>query len=169
MGGHCIPVDPYYLIEKAKELDFDHKFLRVAREINNSMPLFTVELLQDALNKIQKSFKGTNIGILGVSYKANVGDLRESPALKIIDFLKNREAVLHIFDPHVAEKSTAANLEEVLKNSDAIVIATNHREFVEIPPEKFSEYGVKVVIDGMNCLDKEKILKQGIIYRGIGR
>ncbi len=82
VGGHCIPVDPYYLIEKAKENEFDHKFLRTARNINNSMPFYTVELLQDMLNSIQKSIKGTNIGIMGISYKANVGDLRESPALK---------------------------------------------------------------------------------------
>ncbi|MDI6778064.1 MAG: nucleotide sugar dehydrogenase [Patescibacteria group bacterium] len=169
VGGHCIPVDPYYLIEKAKELDFDHKFLRVAREINNGMPLYTVELLQDALNKVERSFKGTNIGILGVSYKANVGDLRESPALKIIELLEQREAVLHVFDPHVSEKSTAASSDEVLEKSEAIIVATNHKEFIEIPAEKFRDKGIKVIIDGMNCLDKERIQKLGIVYKGIGR
>lgn len=169
VGGHCIPVDPYYLIEKAKELDFDHKFLRVARAINNSMPGYTVELLQDALNKIQKSFKGTPVGILGVSYKANVGDLRESPALKIIELLKEREASLHIFDPHVPEKSTTGNVEELLEKSEAVVIATNHKEFVDFPLEKFKGKKVKIIIDGMNCLNKEKIKKLGIIYKGIGR
>ncbi len=169
VGGHCIPVDPYYLIEKAKELDFDHKFLRVAREINNGMPLFTVELLQDALNKIEKSFKNTNIAVLGVSYKADIGDLRESPALKIIELLKEREAILHIFDPHVPEKSTEKTIEETLKKSDAVIIASNHKEFVDFPAEKFKEYGIKVIVDGKNCLHKEKILALGIIYKGIGR
>lgn len=169
VGGHCIPVDPYYLIEKAKELNFDHKFLRVARAINNSMPLYTVELLQDALNRIGKAFKGSNVGILGVSYKANVGDLRESPALKIIELLEEREVLLHIFDPHVPEKSTAKSIEEILEKSEVLVVSTNHKEFIEIPPEKFKERGIKVIIDGMNCLDKEKILKLGIIYKGIGR
>lgn len=169
VGGHCIPVDPYYLIEKAKELNFDHKFLRVAREINNGMPLYTVELLQDALNKIEKSFKGTSIGILGVSYKANVGDLRESPALKIIELLEQREAKLHVFDPHVPEKSTVASVDELLEKSDAVVIATNHREFTALAPEKFERAGVKVVVDGMNCLDKDKFVGLGIIYKGIGR
>ena len=169
VGGHCIPVDPYYLIEKAKELNFDHKFLRVARAINNSMPLYTVELLQDALSRIGKAFKGSHVGILGVSYKANVGDLRESPALKIIELLEEREALLHIFDPHVPEKSTAKSIEEILGKSEALVVSTNHKEFVEIPPEKFKEHGIKVIIDGMNCLDKKKILKLGIVYKGIGR
>lgn len=169
VGGHCIPVDPYYLIEKAKELDFDHKFLRVARAINNSMPLYTVELLQDALNHIERAFKNTAIGILGVSYKAGVGDLRESPALKIIELLKEREAVPHIFDPYVPEKSNVENIENLLEKCEAVVVATDHKEFLKIPPEKFKENNVRVVIDGKNCLDKEKIKELGIIYKGIGR
>ncbi len=169
VGGHCIPVDPYYLIEKAKELDFDHTFLRIARSINNSMPLYTVELLQDMLNKIEKPFKNTVIGVLGVSYKADVGDLRESPALKVIELLEEREGNLLVFDPYLAEHSNVSGIDELLEKSEAIVILTNHREFLQIPPEKFKESGVKVIIDGMNCLDKEKIIKQGIIYKGIGR
>lgn len=169
VGGHCIPVDPYYLIEKAKELDFDHKFLRVAREINNGMPLFTVHLLQNALNKIEKSFKNTNVGILGVSYKAEIGDLRESPALKIIELLEKRATILHIYDPYVPEKSNAKNLEEVLQKAEAVIVATDHKEFIQISAEKFSQYNIRVVIDGKNCLDKEKIIREGIIYKGIGR
>lgn len=169
VGGHCIPVDPYYLIEKAKELNFDHKFLRVAREINNSMPFYTVELLQDALNLVGKAFKGTQIGVLGLSYKANVGDLRESPALKIISLLKERGACLHIFDPYVLEKSNAKSIRKVLERSEALVIATDHKEFVSIAPGELKKRGIKVIVDGKNCLDKEKILKQGIIYKGIGR
>lgn len=169
VGGHCIPVDPYYLIEKARELDFDHKFLRVARAINSSMPHYTVELLQDALNEIEKPFKNTCIGLLGVSYKANVGDLRESPALKIIELLEKRGAKLYIFDPYVSEKSNVANLEELLKKSQAVVVAADHDEFRKISAETLKEQDIRVVIDGKNCLDKEKILGLGITYRGIGR
>jgi len=169
VGGHCIPVDPYYLIERAKEDGFDHKFLRAARAINNSMPEYTVELLQDKLNEIEKSVKGTNIGVLGVSYKANVGDLRESPALEIIELLEKHGAKLHIFDPYVPEKSTVSGLDELLENSEAVVITANHDEFLKITPEKLKGKNIKVVIDGKNCLDKEKILAAGIIYKGIGR
>ncbi len=115
VGGHCIPVDPYYLIEKAKENDFDHKFLRMARSINNSMPQYTVELLQAEMNGIKKSLKGSNIGILGLSYKADVGDLRESPALKIMKKLKEKGAILHTFDPYLPEMSTVKNVRELLK------------------------------------------------------
>lgn len=169
VGGHCIPVDPYYLIEKAKDYEFDHKFLRTARNINNSMPGYTVELLHEALNTIEKPVKNTNIGILGVSYKANVGDLRESPAFKIIENLKKHGARLHIFDPHVSEKSTVKNIEELLQKSEVIILCTSHDEFIRIPAEKFKEMGIKIIIDGKNCLDKDKIKKAGIIYKGIGR
>jgi UDP-N-acetyl-D-glucosamine dehydrogenase len=169
VGGHCIPVDPYYLIEKAKEHDFDHKFLRDARAINNSMPCYTVELLQEMLNKIEKSFKGTNVGVLGVSYKANVGDLRESPALKVIDLLKKEEAILHIFDPYLPDHSNVQSLDELLEKSEVIVVLSDHDEFLKIPVEKYKETGIKVIVDGMNCLDKDRIMEQGIIYKGIGR
>jgi len=169
VGGHCIPVDPYYLIEKAKENDFDHKFLRSARAINNSMPAYTVEILQGMLNQIEKSVKGTNIGVLGVSYKANVGDLRESPALKIIELLKKHGAKLHIFDPYLPEHSNVKNTEELLEKSEAVVLLTNHREFLEIKPEKYKERNIQAVLDGMNCLDKEEFLKAKLFFKGIGR
>lgn len=169
VGGHCIPVDPYYLIERAKENDFDHKFLRSARAINNSMPLYTVELMRDALNEVEKPFKNTNIGVLGLSYKANVGDLRESPALKIIELLKERKANIHTFDPYVLDESTAPSLDELLDSVDAIVITADHKEFKEMPPEILKKKNIAVVIDGKNCLDKEAIQKLGIIYKGIGR
>jgi UDP-N-acetyl-D-glucosamine dehydrogenase len=169
VGGHCIPVDPYYLIEKAKENDFDHKFLRMARTINNSMPAYTVDILQEMLNQIEKSVKGTNIGVLGVSYKANVGDLRESPALKVIEILEKHGAKLHIFDPYLPEHSNVKNIEELLEKSEAVVLLTNHKEFLEIKPEKYKKNNIKAILDGMNCIDKEEFLKAGLIFKGIGR
>lgn len=169
VGGHCIPVDPYYLIERAKENGFDHKFLRSARAINNSMPAYAVELLQDKLNEIEKSMKGTNVGVMGVSYKANVGDLRESPALKAIELLEKHGSKLHIFDPYLPEYSNTKSTEELLDNSEAIILLTDHSEFLDIAPKTYKEKGIKVIVDGMNCLDKEKVLELGIIYKGIGR
>lgn len=169
VGGHCIPVDPYYLIERAKESGFDHKFLRIAREINNSMPEYTVEKLQDALNEIGLPMKGTRVGLLGVSYKANVDDVRESPSLKIIELLKQHGCKLEVFDPHILSASTVRNLDTILKKSEAIIVATDHNEFKEIDAETFKKFGIKIIIDGKNCLDKQKIKKSGIIYKGIGR
>ncbi len=169
VGGHCIPVDPYYLIERAKESGFDHKFLRIAREINNSMPEYTVEKLQDALNEIKLPMKGTKVGLLGISYKANVDDVRESPSLKIMELLKKYGCDFQVFDPHILSKSTVKNLEAILKKSQALILATNHDEFLDIDGPMLKKFGVKIVIDGKNCLDKQKIKKSGIIYKGIGR
>ncbi|EKE16306.1 MAG: UDP-glucose 6-dehydrogenase [uncultured bacterium] len=169
VGGHCIPVDPYYLIERAKASGFDHEFLKIARKVNNSMPEYTVELLQDALNKIKLPLNGTTVGILGISYKANVADLRESPSLKIIQHLKKHGANVITFDPHITEKSSEKSLNSLLKKSSAIIIATDHKEFREIDPQVFKKNGILAIIDGKNCIDLKSIKKLGIVYKGIGR
>lgn len=169
IGGHCIPVDPYYLIERAKRAGFDHKFLRTSREINNSMPDYTVELLQDKLNEVKLPVNGTNVGILGISYKANVDDDRESPHYGIVKALKKHKAKIHTFDPHILAKSTCKTLESLLKKSDAIILVTNHREFEVVTGKLLKKYGIKVIVDGMNVLDKDEIKKAGVVYKGIGR
>ena len=169
VGGHCIPVDPYYLIERAKKSGFDHKFLKIAREINNSMPAYTVELMHHALNSLSIAMKGTKIGVLGISYKANVDDVRESPTFKILALLDEHGAKYETFDPHILKKSSIKNLESLLKKVDALIIATDHKEFKEIDPKIFKKNKIKVIIDGKNCLDKDAIKKLEIIYKGIGR
>lgn len=167
VGGHCIPVDPYYLIKRAKQSGFDHQFLKIAREVNNSMPAYTVGLLQEGLNKIAAAVKGTKVLVYGLSYKADVGDLRESPAIEIIKLLKKLEADLLLFDPHLPDKSNLESMEAGLKSAKALLIATNHKEIKTVD---FSKYpNIKVIIDGRNCLDKQKIEKLGIYYKGIGR
>lgn len=170
VGGHCIPVDPYYLIERAKQSGFDHKFLKIAREINNSMPAYTVELLQDALNTVKLPLNGTKVGVLGLSYKANIDDVRESPAFKVIKHLEKHGAKVETFDPHVKKRSSAKSLETLLKKSIALVLVTDHAEFKEtLTPALLKKHGIKVIIDGKNCLDKAAFTKAGIIYKGIGR
>ncbi|MDA3814806.1 MAG: nucleotide sugar dehydrogenase [Patescibacteria group bacterium] len=169
VGGHCIPVDPYYLIERAKKSGFDHHFLRVARQINNSMPNYTVEVLQDLLNEVKIQMKGTTVGILGLSYKANVNDLRESPSFKIIKELEKKKSKILKYDPHVLEQSDTKNINNFLKKCDALILSTNHKEFLEINPELFKKNKINDIVDGMNCLDYKKIKKLGIKYHGIGR
>lgn len=169
VGGHCIAVDPYYLIEKAEKGGFDHRFLKLAREINNSMPDYTVQKVIMGLNEVGMCVKGTSITILGIAYKGGVDDIRESPALLIIKKLRQLGANLVIFDPYIPEKSTVENLNQALEKSECIVVATDHPEFKQIKPELLKEKGIKVVIDGRNILDKEKIKNLGIIYKGIGR
>ena len=169
VGGHCIPVDPYYLIERAKQSGFDHKFLKLAREINNSMPAYTIGLLADGLNEFAKSIRGTKIALLGLSYKANVGDLRQSPSLVMQKELEEKGANLVIFDPHFPDLSDAGSLDEALSGVTAIVIATDHKEFKDITPGLLKSKGVNVVIDGKNCLDKVAFDNSEIAYKGIGR
>ncbi len=166
VGGHCIAVDPYYLITRAALSGFDHKFLKIAREINNSMPEYTVQLLIKELNKLGKPLKGTKVFLYGLSYKANVGDLRESPALEIRDLLIEMGAKLLVYDPYVKQKSNTT-LENALKESVAMIVASSHEEIINLKPKKFKH--IKILIDGRNCLDKEEIEKSGIIYKGIGR
>jgi len=168
VGGHCIKVDPYYLISRARENGFTHRFLNLAREINNSMPHYAVGKVVEGLNEIDKSVKDTKITVLGLAYKGGVDDMRESPALEIIDELRKLGADLKIFDPYIIDKSNVKNLDEAL-NSECIVIAADHPEFKALRPSKIKEKGIKIVIDGKNCLDKAGIKALGIVYKGIGR
>lgn len=169
VGGHCISIDPYYLIEKAKQLGFYHKFLLLAREINNSMPHYTVELFESELKRLKKSIKGAKVGVLGLAYKANVDDTRESPASDIINILNAKGADVFVFDPHVKKGINVKNLDELLDKSDYIILATEHNEFRNIDLNQLKKHKILAVIDGRNCLDKEKIKSMGILYHGIGR
>lgn len=169
VGGHCIAVDPYYLIHRAEKSGFNHLFLKTAREVNNSMPKYLVSRLQEGLNEVRLPIKGTKIGLLGLSYKANVGDLRESPCLVIQKILKSYHADLLVFDPYIPQLSNVKSLDELLKKSSAIVLGTMHDKFKGLEAKIFEYKNIKVVADGMNKLDKEKITAKKIIYKGIGR
>jgi UDP-N-acetyl-D-glucosamine dehydrogenase len=169
VGGHCIPVDPYYLIEYAKHFGFDHDFLSLARRINEKMTEFTAILVSRTLNDKRISINGARVAVLGLAYKPEIDDCRESPAFKIIKHLKDFGADVVIYDPYVPDGSTVDSLEEALKGSSAVVIVTAHKVFRNLAPEDFLRNGVSVVVDGRNCLPKDEILKAGILYKGIGR
>lgn len=166
VGGHCIAVDPYYMIQKGKENGFEHTFLKKARKINSSMPQYTVHLIQEELNKLKLPIRGTTITILGLSYKPGVSDDRESPSYELIKLLKEKRAKLKIYDPYLIKKSNVSSLEQAVKNTECIVIATAHSEFLE---NNSIFKGCKIIIDGRTCLNKEEIKKMNIVYRGIGR
>jgi nucleotide sugar dehydrogenase len=161
VGGHCIPVDPYYLIEEAKAKGFDHKFLKLAREINNSMPAHTVGLVISALNHHKRALNGTTVGVLGLSYKADVGDIRESPSLEVIKLLKKGGAEVLVYDPYI--KSDFESLEDFQAKCKFIVLCTNHKKFAQIDFSK-----VKILIDGKNMFYGHDI-PSSVTYRGIGR
>ena len=132
LGGHCIPIDPFYLSWKAREFDFWTEFIELAGRVNENMPYFCVEKLHRALNTRQKSLNGARLLVLGVAYKADIDDLRESPALKVIRLLRDRGADVDYHDPYCAElpefELKSIDLEEYrrLAGYDAVVIVTAH-------------------------------------------
>jgi len=169
VGGHCIPVDPYYLIEYAKKNGFQHDFLSLARRINSEMPAFTIELTARALNEKMIAVNGARVAVLGLAYKPDIDDCRESPAFDIIKGLGDLGADVVTFDPYVPLQSSAKSLNDALRGAQAVVIATAHTAFRALTPAELQKFGVSAVIDGRNCLDKEAFTKAGIIYKGIGR
>lgn len=136
LGGHCLPVDPLYLAWKAKFHNFETRFIHLAAEVNRSMPHFVVDRVADILNDRSKPIKGSSVLVLGVAYKADVDDLRESPALDVMELLVQKGAHVTYADPHVEEVMIfdqtmhACELsDEVLAASDCVVIVTAHKAF----------------------------------------
>ena len=133
LGGHCIPIDPYYLAWKMKTLDYNARFIELAGEINASMPEYVVSKVVDVLNNVQKSVNGSRILILGIAYKRDISDVRESPALDIFRILENKGAELCYNDPFIPNfsedsmtlKSTDLSA-ELLESMDCIVLVTDH-------------------------------------------
>jgi UDP-N-acetyl-D-glucosamine dehydrogenase len=130
MGGHCLPVDPFYLSWKARELDFATEFIELAGKVNQTQPYFCVEQAERALNEQGKAVKGAKIAVLGVAYKPGVGDIRESPALKIIDRLQALGAEVVYHDPYVPELKKFGlqntELDQALAGADVTLIVTAH-------------------------------------------
>src|SRR4051812_10905510 len=130
MGGHCLPVDPFYLTWKAREYDLSTEFIELAGKVNQQMPYFCLERAERALNDAGKAVRGSRILVVGVSYKAGVGDMRESPALKILRLLHERGADLVYHDPHVPELPqhglSNTPFEEALEGVDLAIIVTAH-------------------------------------------
>ena len=176
VGGPCLPVNSYQMINFAKNFTSQtFTLVENGRSINESMPYHTVELLEDALNEIQKPLSNSTILILGASYKPDVKDLQISPTEKILEILKEKGAKILIYDPYFKNSNvfglkTLSNYVDYLENCDGMIIATAHKEFHNIEPE-FLKQKMKtpVVVDSKNIIDQYLAKKIGIIYRGIGR
>ncbi len=137
LGGHCIPIDPFYLTWKAREHDFPTRFIELAGEINTHMPYFVVERVAQVLNDVGKPLKEARILVLGIAYKKDIDDNRESPGVKIIDLLKRRGAKVSYHDPHIPhcrgmrhyphlELSSVPLTEATLSQSDCVLLITDH-------------------------------------------
>lgn len=147
MGGHCIPIDPFYLSWKAKEYDIYARFIELAGEINNQIPYFVVQKSIEALNKFNKSIYGSRILILGVAYKKDVDDARESPALKIIDILlKNYNCQVDYHDPYITE------LKEFRKYKF-------NQKSIELSVQNLNSYDLVIIVTDHSCYDPDFIAK----------
>ena len=137
LGGHCIPVDPHYLSWKLKTLNYNARFIELASEVNTSMPFYVIDKITEALNNQERAVRGSRILILGVAYKRNVDDVRESPALDIISLLRQRGADVGYHDPHVPEIQLESDIRlrskdyslQLLQEADCVVIVTDHGAF----------------------------------------
>jgi UDP-N-acetyl-D-glucosamine dehydrogenase len=161
LGGHCIPVDPFYLTWKAKQYDFNTRFIELAGEINSGMPLHVVDRLTEGLNLLGRALNGAEILLIGAAYKKNVEDVRESPAIRIIQLLHERLAKVSYYDPFVPRLETR-HLEkpllsrrlsrELVASSDAVIIVTDHSDI---------DYGMildhaKLVVDTRNATARHR-------------
>src|SRR5689334_14689056 len=137
LGGHCIPIDPFYLSWKTKQAGIEARFIELAGYINGQMPHFVVDKVQNALNEHTKSLKGSHVHVLGVAYKRDIDDVRESPALDIIHLLGKRGAKVTYSDPFVPKlkadgvvpEMTAADAVKSAGAADCVVIVTDHKAF----------------------------------------
>ena len=143
VGGHCIPLDPYYLASKAKEYFFHTRFIELAAEINETMPEYVVERIVGALNTRSKSVKGAKLLILGVAYKKDIEDLRESPALRVIELLLEKKATVHYHDPYITD----------------IKEGTHRLKSIKLEKKALSYYDCVVILTDHSCFDLKSIVK----------
>ena len=170
VGGHCIAVDPEWLKAASRRAGYMPEMIQLARMTNNGMPEYTASILQDLLNQRGYPINGTRIALIGVSYKRDVADTRESPFFAFRDILLQKGAEISIYDSWIDSENTAQTLEDCLNQAKAIVIITEHTDLVDkLNDLDLIELGVEVVVDGRNCLDGRKFHESGILYSGIGR
>jgi UDP-N-acetyl-D-glucosamine dehydrogenase len=165
IGGHCIPLDPFYLSWKAKQYGFESRFIELAGVVNGQMPHYTVDKVIEALNRSRKAVNGAKVLVLGVAYKKNISDVRESPALDILQLLSKRGAQLSYCDPYVPEVREAGIVLKAspfgagaLRKADCVVIVTDHAAF----DYKLVAREAKMVVDTRNALkglNGKKVIK----------
>lgn len=175
VGGRCIPVSPYYLLQCARDEGVELKLVQQAREINESMPTHMLELIKEALGRIEKSIKESKICILGLAYKADIGDARGGPAEEIVNQLTQLEAKVVCYDPLVTQAPQGMNIlssfEEAVRGSDCIVITTDHSAFKSIDLQNIANLANKplAIVDGRHVLVPKEVTALGITYIGVGR
>ena len=163
LGGHCIPIDPFYLTWKAREYELNTKFIELAGEVNTHQPYYVVEKSVEVLNKIERALKGAKVLILGAAYKKDIDDMRESPTLKLIEIYRDKGAIVEYYDPLVPilPKTRKYNYrmksvklsKEKLRSHDLVVLSTDHSMF----DYKFIDTNANLIIDSRNAFESRGI------------
>jgi UDP-N-acetyl-D-glucosamine/UDP-N-acetyl-D-galactosamine dehydrogenase len=171
VGGHCIPVDPYYLVQKAKEVGYHPQVILAGRSINDSMPKYVAEMAVKGLNKVGKTIKGSNVLIMGLTYKEDVADIRESPVENMVQELKEYDVNVYGYDPLLPD-SVIANfgtkpLPKLNKKMDVVIIVVAHRQFREMSLKHILGLMNKhpVLIDVRGMIDQNQVKKNRIYYK----
>ena len=168
VGGHCIAVDPEWLKSASMKAGYFPRIIQTARDTNNSMPHFAVGMMEKAIR--EKDIEKPVIAVLGVTYKGNIDDPRVSPFYEVKKILQSKGYDFRVYDPWYEKENTYQSIEDALKGSNILMVATDHTVFKEkVTAEMLGEFRIKVVVDGRNCLDKKGIENAGILYLGIGR
>ena len=175
VGGHCLPVDPYYLVHKAEELGYHPRVMTAGRAINDSMPLHVLQLIVDALNEHERAVKQSKIAVLGLSYKENVGDYRESPSAVLVEELSKMGARVHLVDPYIEQgilqkfATPEMTAYDALNAADALVLMTAHSDFKGLDLSKIKKImRTAIIVDGRRVFDPETAARLGFVYRGVG-
>jgi UDP-N-acetyl-D-glucosamine dehydrogenase len=173
VGGHCIPLDPYYMSYRAKQFGFIPRFIETSGEINEFMKMHVINLTEQGLRQVGKRLYGAKVAVMGLAYKKNINDTRESPAITIIEELVNLGALVRVYDPFVPSLATksgvftsAVSFEEALSGAECAVFLVDHDEFRSISLEMVKRLMASpVVVDGKNLFERV----EGIVYLGIGK
>lgn len=171
VGGHCLSIDPYFIVEIAEQEGISAKLIQTARDINEYMPHHVVQMVEESLNDNGKSISSSKVGVLGIAYKGNVADYRETPSKSLIEDLKKRGAEVIANDPYVDSDeirkigAEPVDMEDVL-SCDCVVLMTDHDVYREITPEMFEN---SIFICNKPILDQKEFENKGIIFRGVGK
>jgi nucleotide sugar dehydrogenase len=179
VGGHCLPVDPYYLTHKAREMGYYPQLILAGRSINNYMPQYVVKLVVNGLNIAGKAVSESKIAILGLAYKSNTNDLRESPSLSIVKDLLSMNGQVRLYDNLIEDYDCQKylgikkyDMDEALESADCVILLNSHDTIVKKLTMNYLKSKVKpdcVLVDTQYLFSPQEVKKQGLIYQGIGR
>lgn len=175
VGGHCIPLDPLYMSYRARQFGFVPRFIELSREINEFMKHHTVNLTMDALKEAGIREVDATVAVMGLAYKKDISDTRESPAADIIEELTKRVKRVIVHDPKAPSIGTHAGefesepLRAVLQRADCLVFVTDHSEFARMSPQSLRGRRVRAIVDTRNLFSREAVESVGLVYKGLGK